>query len=146
MDVDDHKKDEEGENVDGEESYEPGTTPDKKQNDDDDDDELKLDDKIPIHLMTRKGSIAVDHLDSLCMRNSIVVKKVYNDLKQVYDIKEDLDFEKTMYELRNVMDSIRNDTARLDETFQDEKLKLKEKEMEIEDVYKIQKEKQKMER
>merc|ERR550525_500286 len=78
-------------------------------------------------------------MKSVCLKNHVVVNKVFDDLKHIYDIEEDLDYENTMLELRSVMDSIRNDRTRLDETFSNEKARLEAKEREIQDQYKMKK-------
>ena len=114
------------------EHHEPGTTPpnleERKEN--------SRSESAPIHLMTQQGSLAVDQMKSVCLKNNVVVNKVFDDLKHIYDIEDDLDYENTMLELRSVMDSIRNDRTRLDETFATEKAMLEAKEREIDEHYK----------
>ena len=130
--------------------HEPGTTPPNMNQDmkkDENEDEVDEDDGgPPIQLMTRKGSIAIDHMDNLCMKNNITVSKIENDLKQVYDIDDDLDYEATMLELRSVMDSIKHDREALDEKFITEEQELHQQERDIEDDYKRQKSMLKRER
>merc|ERR1719242_2467383 len=113
------------------EAHEPGTTPPNVE----ERKEHSVSDSVPI----RSSLLAVDQMKSVCLKNHVVVQKVFDDLKHIYDIEEDLDYENTMLQLRSVMDSMRNDRTRLDETFANEKARLEAKEKEIQDQYKMKK-------
>eukprot|EP01083_Nonionella_stella_P103507 295583_1 len=97
--------------------HEPGTTP-------------------PIHGIVMEMDGLVERMDDLCVENHAVIGKTFDDLKFVYDMKNDLDFEQTMLSLRGVMDSMRNNRVVLNETLRKEKDVLTQREKEIDQSYK----------